>query len=172
MRPQVLARRRLKRCRFILEICVPIYGRAIEAEEIDTLHRWVDATDGALSVVAPFRRSGDDVPLDIGLAHETPLRFRQEGVDVVLVDTVLAFALDRGQAPIVTLGYDVYANVTAITSRPLAPTPDFGEACFVQGIGAQHLCHKRFEGSPSFPLIRVSLAQTLVHIGEAAHALS
>ena len=73
MRPQVLARPRLKRCRFILEICVPIYGRAIKAEEIDTLHRWIDASDGALSVVAPFRRSGDDVPLDIGLAHETTL---------------------------------------------------------------------------------------------------
>ena len=89
---------------------------------------------------------------------------------MVLVDTVLAFALDRGQAPIVTLGYNVYANVTAITPRPLAPTPDFGEACSVQGIGAQHLCHKRFEVSPAIPLIRVSLAQTLVHISESTHA--
>ena len=37
---------------------------------------------------------------------------------------------------------------------------------------AQHLCHKRFEGSPSFLLIGKPFAQTLVHIGEAVHALS
>ena len=77
---------------------------------------------------------------------------------MVLVDAVLAFALDRGQAPIVTLGDDIYANVTAITPRPLAPTPDFGEACLVQRIGAQHPCHKRLEGAPSVLLVRVTLA--------------
>ena len=74
MGSEFLSRLRGKRRVLVLQVCVPVYGRAIETKEVDTLHRRIDATDGALCVGAPFRCCCEDVPLFERLAVVTPLR--------------------------------------------------------------------------------------------------
>ena len=91
---------------------------------------------------------------------------------MVFVNAVLAFALDRCQAPVVTPCNNVDTDVAAVPPRPLVPRPDLGKVCLIEGVSAEHLSHKRFEGSPSISLIGILFTQTLVHFGEAAHSPS
>ena len=114
----------------------------------------------------PLGLSQYRVAKDVGVP---PLRISQKGVDVVLINTGLAFTLDSCQSPIMTLCYDIYANIATITPGPFTPAPDLRKLRFVKRIRTQHLGYKGLEGPPPVPFVGVSLAQLLENVSKATH---
>ena len=65
------------------------------------------------------------VPLNERLTVRQSLGISEKGVYVLLVDAVLALALNRNETAVVTPGNDIDADIGTVSLKPLVPAVNF-----------------------------------------------
>ena len=113
-------------------------GQSIHA---DSLARDDLADDGFFGVGRPFVRSGNNQAVGkmlFAAFAEAFAGIREKGINVGFLKIVMRFvklALNGPKIAAATLlGNEINAGVLAVSIRPFAPAPDFGEKVFVMGV--------------------------------------